>query len=309
VEVVRPVPGRRVWPLVEVVDRREEPPGSGVVTERVKAALRAVLRSEGRAFVFTHRRGYAPASRCVSCRQVLRCARCGSRPDPGTHCRRCGAELGPCPTCGGRRFEPLGAAVGRVAEELRRVLGERAVAEVPEGAPVQVGTERDLVQTPTVDLAVVVDADGLILGSDYRAGEEALRVMARLACRLRPGSGRRMMVQTSLPEHPVVAALRRGDPIPYLTEEVAERARLGYPPAAELMVVEVRGGEDADQLDRGLRELSPPSLLGPATTPQGRRWLVQGRDLTGFRRQLRSLVQRWRETGLTVRVDVDPIDL
>ena len=36
--------GPRAWPLVEVVDRREDPPGAGFLSERTIAALRAVPR-------------------------------------------------------------------------------------------------------------------------------------------------------------------------------------------------------------------------------------------------------------------------
>ncbi|MGH8874685.1 MAG: hypothetical protein ACRDVM_05460, partial [Acidimicrobiia bacterium] len=176
VEVVRP-PGRsRAWPLVEVVDRSDDPPGSGLVTGRARLALRHTLESGGRAFVFTHRRGYAPAFRCASCRRLCRCPGCGYRSEPGTGCPRCGTELGACPDCGAGTFEPLGAGVGRVTEELLRVLGSGRVAAAPEDAPVRVGTERDLAGLAAVDLAVVVDADGLALGSNYRAAEEALRV-------------------------------------------------------------------------------------------------------------------------------------
>ena len=46
----------RPWPLVEVVDRSDEPPGSGLLSDRVIAALRATSRSEERSFVLTTRK-------------------------------------------------------------------------------------------------------------------------------------------------------------------------------------------------------------------------------------------------------------
>ena len=250
VEVVR-VPGaRRAWPLVEIVDRTEDPPGRGVLGERARAALRGIAASGGKSFVFTHRAGYAPAMRCVRCRLVRQCEVCGSRPDPGDTCSRCGAVLGPCANCGGDRFEPLGAGVGRVTEELGRVLGPGAVGAPHTDAPVWVGTERHLPGLPMVDLAVAVDVDGLMLGTSYRAGEEALRILARLAATVPSGRGRRMLAQTSRPRAPLLEALRRGDPLSYLGRELEARAELGFPPAAELLAVELRGdgaaAEDAN---------------------------------------------------------------
>lgn len=308
-EILRAPGRRRVWALVEVVDRAGQAPGSGLLTEPARQAIRAVVRGGGRVFVFAHRRGYAAAARCGACRTLRRCPTCGSRPDPGPECRRCGAALGACRACGATRFEPLGAGVERVREEVARVVGREVVALHPGPAPVTVGSERDLTTLEPCDLAVVVDLDGLVFGTNYRSAEEALRVGARLAGRVRGGSGRRMIVQTSAPDHPVVTALRRGDPLEFGAAEIAVRGSFGYPPAGELVVVEMRGGAVAGA-DGELRAAAAgAAVLGPATTPAGLRWLVQGRDLAPFREAARPLVQRWRDAGATVRIDVDPIDL
>ena len=267
---------RRLWPLVEVVDRTEEPPGAGVVTDRARVAIRSIVSRGGSVFVFTHRLGYAPAFRCVQCRTLRTCQHCASRASNTAMCDRCGAELGPCTSCAGRRFEPLGAAVGRVIDELRRAIGHDVVGVVGEGLAVSVGTERDLVDVDEVDLAVAVDADGLILGTNYRAKEEALRLLARVAGSVGEGRGRRMMLQTAQPHHPIVAALRHGDPIHALEEELEERAALGFPPSGDLVVVEVRHGPPwtDERMHQALHESCV--LLGPVDTPRGRRWLSAG---------------------------------
>ncbi len=309
IEVVRMPGRRRAWPPVEVVDRSEEPPGGGVITARARAALRATVAAKEPAFVFTHRHGYAPATRCVACRQLRTCASCGSRPDPGVACSRCGASLGPCTACGATRFEALGAGVGRVQEELRRVLGARAVGPPHSPAPVWVGTERDLPQLPWVALAVAVDVDGLALGTSYRHAEDALRILARVAASVPSGAGRRMLAQTSRPRQPLAEALRSGDPLPFLEAELATREGLGFPPFGELIVVEVRDGPaGADELLR--RAVAAAGrVLGPAATRRGLRWLIQGSDLGPAREALRGAVQSIRDGGGTVRIDVDPIDL
>ncbi len=306
-EVVRI--GARPWPLVEVVDRSAEPPSAGFVTGQARRALRATVEAGREAFVFTRARGYAPAFRCESCRALRRCGGCGARGGRAAACERCGAVLGPCPECGGQRFEPLGAGVGRVVDELRRLLDPDAVGDAAAAAPVRVGTERDLVGLGPVDLAVVVDADGLLLAPHYRAAEDALRVMARVALAVRRGRGRRCIVQTSTPEAPAIAALRRGDPLEFLDGVLAERAAERFPPAGELLVLETEGepptaGERLAALGGG-----GATVLGPADVRGRRRWLVQGPDLRTVRVGLRGLVQDWRDGGTRVRVDVDPLDL
>ncbi|HUO46067.1 MAG TPA: hypothetical protein VM470_04455 [Acidimicrobiia bacterium] len=300
---------RRAWPPVEIADRNEEPPLPGVVGHQAMAAIRAVVARSGSVFVFAHRRGYAPAVRCDKCRSLRRCPNCGSRPEAAPDCPRCDFRLGPCSDCGHDRFVPLGAGVGRVVEELRRTWRE-GVAAAPDVAPVVVGSEADLAGLAAVDLAVAVDADGLILGSHFRAGEEALRILARLAGRVAPGSGKRALVQTGLPSHPVVVALRKGDPLVFLEAEMEQRRQLGFPPSSELMVVEMRGTVPAGAEDAIRAAAGKAVVMGPAPRPERRwRWLVQGGDLTSFRHDLRPLVQRWRDSGTTVRIDTDPIDL
>ncbi|NIA24724.1 MAG: hypothetical protein GWP04_04075 [Gammaproteobacteria bacterium] len=299
----------RGWPPVEIVDRTEDPPGSGLFAQRVRSSIAGALRRDVRVFVFSHRRGYAPAFRCVGCKTLRRCPSCGSRPEPGDACSRCGAELGPCPVCGGKRFEPLGAGVGRISEVLRRAYGDKAVGAVGSEAPIWVGTERDIPSVAGVGLGVVGDADGLILGSAYNAAEEALRIFARLAVSIPFGSGRHLIVQTGQPDHPVIAALRSGDPLPFLEGELRVRQEFGLPPSGEVIVVEVDGGtRDASAALQAAVEAGA-TLLGPAERAGKLRWLIQGRDLSDVRSSLRQVAQTLRDGGAAVRLDVDPLDL
>jgi primosomal protein N' (replication factor Y) (superfamily II helicase) len=300
--------GTRAWPLVEVVDRREDPPGSGSLAERSIAALRAAVRRGGRSFVFTHRTASESSARCSTCRRVRLCTRCGSNLGREDMCRRCGHPGGPCSHCGSRDFEVMATPPERISVEINRRLGATTAGVHPTDLPIDVGTERDLADLAPTDLAVAVDADGLLLGHDYRAGEEALRILARVAGSLGAGPGRRMMVQTSMPFTELVVTLRRGDPRLYLESQLAERARLGLPPAVEMMAIETRGEFVAEDLDRQIRELGAPTVLGPADSSGGSRWLVQG-DLRRMKIDLRPVIQRWRDSGVTVRVDSDPIDL
>jgi primosomal protein N' (replication factor Y) len=303
---IHEAPGRG-WPIVEVVDRTEEPPGAGLVTERVRRALVLSARSGKRAFVLVHRRGYAPAFRCVQCRSVRRCQVCGAAADRSDTCRRCGRSMGVCSQCGGARFEPLGTGVGRAVEDLGRSLGDDVGAAGESDRPVVVGTERDLPGAGAVDLAVAMDADGLMLAPHYRAGEDALRLLARLAGKVRPGRGNRCVIQTGMPDHEVIEAMRRGHPMPFLRDELRRREAEGFPPAGELLVVDVGGA--ADSVDAEIRDATTASVLGPADSGDRSRWLIQGRDLRETKIRLRSLVQKWRDSGARVRVDVDPLDL
>ena len=159
----------------------------------------------------------------------------------------------------------------------------------------------------SVDLAVAVDVDGVMLAPHYRASEDALRVVARLAGKVERRSGNRTMVQTSMPDHPAIAALRSGHPMEFLRAEIARRSAAGFPPTGELMAIDVRNAPDG--ADTALREAGGSVVRGPASAGEGMRWLLEGSDLREVKIRLRSLVQSWRDAGARVRVDVDPIDL
>jgi primosomal protein N' (replication factor Y) len=306
VDVVEP--RGRVWPHVEVVDRNDEPPGGGVIGERARAAIAAVAGRGGTVFVLVPRRGYAGAFACVRCGTIRRCGSCGAAAGRTSECGRCSTPLPATCPCGGDRFRPLGAGIGSVSDDLRRSLSD-AVGEVGSGRQVQVGTERDLVGIGQRDLAVAIDLDGGILAPHYRGAEDAMRLGARLAATVAGGRGRRCLVQTSIPDHPVMAALRAGTPMGFLRDELAAREQAMLPPVGELIALEVWDTDlgHADAVIRAAAESA--AVRGPATDEHGGRWLVQGADLHETRLRLRQAVQGLRDGGGSVRVDADPVDL
>lgn len=299
--------GNRAWPLVEVVDRSEDQPGSGFLAERTVAAIGATAMARRRVFVFTHRRvGYA-SMRCTRCRTLRTCSKCGSRVGRVDKCPRCDAAIGPCVSCGASEFEEMGSIPERLVSEIDRRLGRGTAQVHPADGLVSVGTERDLAGLPLVNLAVAADVDGMLMGSGYRTTEEALRQLARLALAVGESRGARLMMQTSRADSLLVTTMRRGNPIPYLERVLVERAREGAPPASDMIAVEVRGqvpesaGSDLATLDGAL-------TMGPMNIPDGKRWLLTGK-LGTARLELREVVGRWRDGGATVRIDADPIDV
>jgi primosomal protein N' (replication factor Y) len=299
--------GNRAWPLVEVVDRSDDQPGSGFLSDRTVAAIGATLKTEGRVFVFTHRRVGFASMRCSRCRSLRTCKRCGFRLGRVDQCPKCGAGTGPCLQCGSNEFEEMGSIPERLVAEINRRLGQGAASVHPSAGLVTVGTERDLASLHPVSLAVAADVDGLAMGHGYRTAEEALRQLGRLALAVRDGSGHRLMLQTSRPDSLLVTTMRRGDPVPYLERVLVERAREGSPPSSEMIAIEIRG-EVPPSAGADIAGLEDAIAMGPMNVTDGQRWLITG-SLGKGRLQLRRLVSRWRDAGATVRIDADPIDI
>ncbi len=297
----------RQWPIVEVVDRSDDPPGSGMLTERAKAAIRRTTAAQESTFVLVTSRGYAPAFRCVACGEVRRCGTCNSAASRENTCRRCGALLDVCSNCNGARFQPLGAGIGRIVDDIRRLVGGE-VGRAADGRLVTVGSERDLIGVRDIGLAVAVDIDGLTMAPHYRAAEDALRLLARLAQTVRRGGGHRCLVQTSVVKQEVVEALIKGRSAAFLERELISRRKFGFPPVGSLIAIESDGKHDAESLlSDGLSGIA--TVLGPAVVRDRLRWLIQGRDLEQARLALRPILTTLRGRGAKVRVDVDPIDL
>ncbi|GMQ93160.1 MAG: hypothetical protein BMS9Abin12_0637 [Acidimicrobiia bacterium] len=297
----------RQWPMVEVADRSDEPPGGGLLTEKAAAAIRRTTSERERTFVLVSSRGYAPAFRCVACGEVRKCTTCGSAASREDSCRRCGAGLGACSSCGAGRFQALGAGIGRTVETIKAFVGDD-VGRADEGRLVTVGSERDLIGVHDMGLAVAVDVDGLTMAPHYRAGEDALRLLARLAHTVKRGVGRSCLIQTAIPRQDVVAALVNGHSEDFLEGELASRRELGFPPVGSLIAIETEGRFGAEELLR--REVGQMgTILGPAPVDARMRWLIQGQDLQDARLALRPVLSTLRSRGAKVRVDVDPIDL
>ncbi len=296
----------RPWGQVEIVDRRAEDGEGSLLGPTARAALRAALTADTSVLLFTHRR--ATAQRCARCKALRRCGHCGSGAFEVGICVRCERRSEECSECGFARFEMMGSGASRVAAEAGRVVGRSNVGAVGSGLPVLVGTERDLPGLE-VGLTIVVDADGPILAPTYRAPEDALRLMARAIAAAGLGRGRRGLLQTSDPAHPVIDAIRRADPITFVRRDSTRRAAAGFPPGGEVLVLEVEGAvpDAGEQLEEAIGDRA--EVLGPADGGGRTRWLLQGQDLTAARIAVRAVVSRWREGGARVRIDADPVDL
>jgi primosomal protein N' (replication factor Y) len=299
---------RAGWPLVEIVDRtRDEPWHTSLVTSALVRQLRDPAR---RVVCVLNTRGRSRLLACRQCRALLRCERCGAavrqHDDTQLHCGRCGTvRPGVCQACGSTALANRRPGVSRLREELEAAAGRPVVAvtgdldqRVPiPVADVYVGTEAVLHRVPRADTVAFLDLDAELLAPRYRAGEQAMALLARAARLVGARStGGRLLVQTFLPRHEVLQAVLLADPGRYASAERERRAQLGFPPVTALAVVE---GSCADQLAEALRADARVRVAGPADGA----YLVRAAtwDELGA-----ALVAAPRAPGSRVRIEVDP---
>ena len=345
--------GGAAMPEVRLVDlRRDRPPRAGFLSPALREALFRNLAEGAQSLLFLNRRGYAPLVLCRACGHRLACPNCSAwlvshRLRGRLQCHHCGYAMSPpehCPSCGAvGMLAASGPGVERLAEELAEILPKARLAVMTSDTAGDARAATALVEAMekhTVDILVgtqiiakghhfpdltlvgVVDADLGLGGGDLRAAERTFQLLYQVAGRAgredRPG---RVLIQTHLPEHPVMQALVVGDKDRFLAVELEER-RLGeMPPFGRLAALIVSGG-DADRVKAEARRIARAApaceaalVLGPAPAPlallRGRyreRILVKATpelDLPGW---LRGWLRPLKLPGtVQLQVDVDPI--
>ncbi|HET6518531.1 MAG TPA: primosomal protein N', partial [Geminicoccaceae bacterium] len=303
------------------------------------------------ALLFLNRRGYAPLTLCRACGHRMQCPNCTAwlvehRLRRRLQCHHCGygvPEPEHCPACGAvDALVPCGPGVERVAEEVAALLPDARVALMTSDSVRSASDAAALVSAmhdhrvdvligtqiiakghhfPDLTLVGVVDGDLGLGGGDLRAAERSFQLLYQVAGRAgredRPG---RVVVQTHLPEHPVMRALAGGDKARFYAVETAERRAGAMPPFGRLAALVV-SGRDLAGVRRAARHLAGTApeeagltVLGPAPAPlallRGRhrqRLLVKAAPGVDLPERLRRWLGGVRlGGGVRLQVDVDP---
>jgi len=174
---------------------------------------------------------------------------------------------------------------------------------------------------PMLTLVGIVDADLGLGGGDLRAGERTFQLLQQVAGRAgraeRPGL---VLIQTYMPEQPVMQALAAGDRDRFLAAEAAGRRAAHLPPFGRMaaLVISASDAESADVAARALARAAPHlpgvTILGPAPAPLAvlrgrhrRRLLLQAERGVNVQAVLREWLAKVRMAGsVRLQVDVDP---
>ena len=174
---------------------------------------------------------------------------------------------------------------------------------------------------PMLTLVGVVDADLGLVGGDLRAAERTYQLLHQVGGRAgRAERQGRVLIQTFMPEQPVMKALASGDRDRFLEAEAAARREAGLPPFGRLaaLIVSAADAEAADFAARALARAAPQlpgvAVLGPAPAPLAilrgrhrRRFLVKAEREVNLQAVLRDWLSRVRLGGSArLQVDIDP---
>ncbi len=351
------LPGRYTGtelPEITAIDMRKDPPEKGKwLAPALIEAVVQTLANKQQALLFLNRRGYAPLTLCRTCGHRIECPQCSAwlvehRFRNRLNCHHCGFSLPlpkRCPKCEAEdSLVACGPGVERIAEEVAERFPEaRTVLLSSDLVPgltemrqlihkIEAGEADIIIGTQIVakghhfpDLATVgiVDGDlGLAQGADPRAGERTFQLLHQVTGRAGRAFARgRGLVQTHMPEHPVMQAIIASDREAFLNHEIRVRQSALLPPFGRLvaLVVSARHREVAEGFAREVARRAPPAasieVLGPAEAPiaviRGRyRWrllLKAPRDV-----DVQAYVREWLarlpdiKGDIRLSVDIDP---
>jgi len=352
--VLRERHGPAILPFLSAIDLRADPPEKGMwLSPELVGATRDVMARGEQALYFLNRRGYAPLTLCRKCGWRAGCDQCSAwlvehRARGTLLCHQCGwREPFPraCPECGtDDSLAACGPGVERIAEEARerfplarvetlssdqtpdpRALQDQIEAIAQGRADIIVGTQ--IVAKghnfPLLTLVGVVDADLGLAGGDLRAAERTFQLLNQVAGRAgraeKPG---RAMLQTTMPDHPVLRAILEGDSHRFRTRLAEERQQARMPPYTRLVAIIVQG-EDEEKVWQVSRDLAAAGgmlnaagidVFGPAPAPYA---MLRGKHRVRLLLRMARgvdharLVPEWRKavkvpSGVRVVFDVDP---
>ncbi|MFV2038735.1 MAG: hypothetical protein ACC660_00675 [Acidimicrobiales bacterium] len=300
---------RAGWPLVRVVDPREDSAGRGTLWS---APVVRALRGIGRVGCVVNRKGRSRLLSCVACDELAVCTECDSALRQDDEAEFVCAGLGHrrpvvCSACGGTAFKNLRIGVSRAREELEVLLREPVVEVTADrddsgasGSRVFVGTEAMLHRVSGLETVVFADFDQELVAPRFRAAEQAMALIiraGRLVGGRRSGSGE-VVLQTRQPGHPVVRAAVAADVEHWCSAIVARRELLRYPPYGAL--AEISGAAAAEFMQRLGR---PPGVQ--VQGPVKGAWLARAPDPATLAEALNSVE---RPKG-RLRIAVDPLRL
>jgi len=352
----------RPLPSVEVVDMRQEPfqkKQRALFSHALRTRMHARLERGEKIVLLQNRRGFAPFVSCSSCGEAVECDDCRvsltyhRKPESYLRCHYCDharplSKI--CPSCGSAELRFEGAGTQRVEEALLEQFPGIRVIRMDVDTTGWKGAHDELVESfrrgeadvllgtqmvakgldfPEVTLVGVISADTGMHLPDFRASERSFQLLTQVAGR----SGRgliagEVVIQTLLPEDPVLRNAARQDYETFVVQELEQRREVGFPPFGRLVVFRWRG-QDEDQVTRvahaGTQHLGSHlkgcgQVLGPAPAPLAQlhghhRWqaLLSGpspRDLHALTaRVLPDLRATARQGAVAMTVNVDPLTM
>lgn len=205
------------------------------------AEMRKHLNSGNQVMLFLNRRGFSPALMCHECGWIAGCKRCDAyytyhQNSNEMRCHHCGSQrpvIHQCQGCGSTQLVTVGVGTEQLEKQLNTLFPEYKTIRIDRDSTRRKGALESALQSiksgefniligtqmlakghhfPNVTLVGLLDVDGSLFSSDFRAAERLAQLFVQVAGRAgrasKPGE---VLLQTHHPEHPLLQALLHKD--------------------------------------------------------------------------------------------------
>lgn len=347
-------------PSIEVVDMKDlyrRKMVSGPFSPRLLAAVRGALERGEQAILFQNRRGFAPMIECRQCGWVPKCPNCDisltyHKRMNYLSCHYCGYTMKVpevCPCCESKDIRGRGYGTEKIEDEIRSIFPEARIARMDLDTThtrnayerlindFSTGKNNLLIGTQMVTKGLdfgkvsvvgILNADSMLNYPDFRAYEQAFMMMSQVSGRAgRKGKRGEVILQTKIPDLPVIQYVVHNDYPTFFKELLDERREFHYPPFYHLVYVYLKHRDESIvntagvELGSRLRDIFGARVLGPDKPAVARvktlsiRKIVlkleNGIDYPRVRQCLRGALEAMmkdkRYGALQVYYDVDPL--
>lgn len=337
-----------------IIDIKGLPLSAGL-SQPLLDEIKKHLNNNNQVMLFLNRRGFAPLLLCHDCGWIAECPRCDR---PYTYhqqqkkliCHHCDMPRSlpiQCPKCGSSHLVAMGFGTEQLETHLKLIFPNIPISRIDRdtvskkgalahylqkieqgGAHILVGTQIIAKghHFPDVTLVGIVDVDGALFSSDFRATERFAQIYTQVAGRAgRENKKGYVVLQTHHPDHPILTTLLQQGYHAFAQQTLAERQATYLPPFSYQVLIRAadRNNIYAEQFLQKIKSFLSGTdnlwILGPmpATQPKKAglyRWQLllqhqQRQILHHTINQLIKQIETWPEAkNIRWSIDSDPME-
>jgi primosomal protein N' (replication factor Y) len=340
--------GPAALPMVEIVDMRG---ANGPLSDKLVTEMNETISRGEQVLLFINRRGFSAAMVCPGCGKVLRCKRCDRsltyhKSRGLALCHWCGFYMRlpeVCPSCGCLDMKPVGLGTEQIMASIEEVSPGRRLLRMDSDEisnTTKLNLALDAIRAREVDIIVgtqmiakghdfpdltlvgVVHAEQLLHMPDFRSSERTFQQIVQVAGRAgRRRSGTKVIIQTLIPDHPLILAISRYDYQSMMDMERDIRKATGFPPFSYMARCVITYELDKTARDFSMKIASAVKMpaigvLGPAPAPfavlrnRSRLHIILRSKNRGALHKALDVIERMDcPKGADIRIDVDPYSM
>jgi primosomal protein N' (replication factor Y) len=277
--------------MIEILGKNKKPDNGSnegkkfkIFSDQTLAEIKSCIESKKNVFIFTLRKGLATMTVCKDCGEIVACSKCGSplvlylsfqNKKRMFVCNRCAEEKGPdiaCASCRSWNLMPLGIGTDTVYEEIKKIFPKTKIFQIDkESAKTTAGAKKIIKEYEESEgsvligtemaffylkkkarLSVIASFDSLWSIPSYKISEKIIQIALSMV----NITTAKFVIQTRNENDPAILAIKSGNLLPFVREELSEREKLNYPPFKRFIKIAHLGDkEQTAKAKRLLKEM------------------------------------------------------